>query len=99
MEAVYAPLRSASRELVLAAISEHAAKTAVKLYFDESGFFAVVKRAWNWLCVWMGQPEMQVVIDAGVMALLIRLGVPPKMAKVLATGIRLGAKSAAESQS
>ena len=74
-ESVYAPLRDESRAAVLKGIVAHYT-AAKRLYQDEQGFFQVLKRAWNWVCRWLGHPDLEIVVNTGIKKMLVRCHSP-----------------------
>lgn len=80
-------LRLSSAKNLKSAIIQYCLSEPVKIYVGENGFLDKVKKAWNWFCKWINKPEWGIGINEKLFNYLLRMKIPEKLAKSLATGI------------
>lgn len=76
-------LRDESRQAVLKSIAVHATEKSILLYDSRNAFFAVLKKAWNWLVGWIGIEPLIFELNKGVIELLVRIGFTREEATIL----------------
>lgn len=85
------PLRELSARNLQTSIIKYHSEESIAIYVGDKGFFSKIKDTWNWFCRWLEKPNWQMGVNEKMLAFLLRLKFPKKMAEILATGIKIKA--------
>jgi hypothetical protein len=83
LAALFDDLRNESCQAVLESIAVHATEESVLIYNSQNSFFAVLKKAWNWLVGWIGVESLVFELNKGLVELLVRIGFTREEAAIL----------------